>query len=64
MAGEGALFVREDCVEAAWAVVDRVLTKHHRAVAYKPGSWRPKAADVLIVADGSWQNPKLVKEKK
>lgn len=64
MAGEGALFAREDCVEAAWAVVDPVLTKHHRAVAYKPGSWGPKAADALIAADGSWHNPKLVKEKK
>ncbi|MHB1077198.1 MAG: glucose-6-phosphate dehydrogenase [Acidithiobacillus ferriphilus] len=64
MVGEGALFAREDCVEAAWAVVDPVLTKHHRAVAYKPGSWGPKAADALIAADGSWHNPKLVKEKK
>lgn len=58
MAGEGALFAREDCVEAAWAVVDPVLTKHHRAVAYKPGSWGPKAADALIAADGNWHNPK------
>lgn len=56
--GEGALFAREDCVEAAWAVVDPVLTKHHRAVAYKPGSWGPKAADALIAADGDWHNPK------
>ena len=28
MAGNGALFTREDAVEAAWAVVDPVLTKH------------------------------------
>ena len=57
MAGKGALFAREDCVAAAWAVVDPVLTKHHRTVAYKPGSWGPKAADALIAADGSWHNP-------
>ena len=30
MAGDGALFTREDAVEAAWAVVDPVLKKHHR----------------------------------
>ena len=31
MAGDGALFTREDAVEAAWAVVDPVLKKHPRA---------------------------------
>jgi len=30
MAGNGALFTREDAVEAAWAVVDPVLKTHHR----------------------------------
>jgi glucose-6-phosphate 1-dehydrogenase len=57
MAGDGALFAREECLEAAWAVVDPVLTKHHRVIAYKPGSWGPKAADALIAADGGWHNP-------
>ena len=57
MAGDGALFTREDAVEAAWAVVDPVLDTHHRAHPYKPGSWGPKQADALIAADGSWQNP-------
>ncbi|MHB8455621.1 MAG: hypothetical protein ACYDDO_13235 [Acidiferrobacterales bacterium] len=28
MAGDGALFTREDAVEAAWAVVDPVLNKY------------------------------------
>jgi glucose-6-phosphate 1-dehydrogenase len=57
MAGNGALFARADCVEAAWAVVEPVLTKHHRAVSYKPGSWGPKQADALIATDGGWHNP-------
>jgi glucose-6-phosphate 1-dehydrogenase len=57
MAGNGALFTREDAVEAAWAVVDPVLTKHHRAKPYKRGSWGPKEADALIAAEGSWYNP-------
>ena len=29
MAGDGALFTRQDAVEAAWAVVDPVLVEHH-----------------------------------
>jgi glucose-6-phosphate 1-dehydrogenase len=57
MAGNGALFTREDAVEAAWAVVDPVLEHHHRAVPYKRGSWGPKEADALIAPDGSWHNP-------
>jgi len=57
MAGDGTLFAREGCLEATWAVVDSVLTTHHRAIAYKSGSWGPKAADALIAADGVWHNP-------
>jgi glucose-6-phosphate 1-dehydrogenase len=56
MAGDGALFTREDAVEAAWAVVDPVLKKHPRARTYKRGSWGPKGADAIIAPDGGWQN--------
>jgi len=61
MAGDGALFTREDAVEAAWAVVDPVLKRHTKALPYKRGSWGPKEADALIAADGRWLNPILVK---
>ena len=57
MAGDGALFTREDAVEAAWAVVDSVLKKHHRVRPYKRGSWGPKESDALIAPNGSWHNP-------
>ena len=57
MIGDGALFIREDAVEAAWAVVDRVLKTHPRALPYRRGSWGPKAADALVAADGGWHNP-------
>ena len=57
LAGDGALFTREDAVEAAWSVVDPVLVKHAPVHAYKPGSWGPKQADALIAADGGWHNP-------
>jgi glucose-6-phosphate 1-dehydrogenase len=57
MVGDGALFTREDAVEAAWTVVDGVLKTHHRARPYRRGSWGPSEADALIASDGSWHNP-------
>ena len=57
LAGDGTLFTREDSVEAAWAVVDPVLEKHHRAHPYRPGSWGPQEADTLIAPHGLWHNP-------
>ena len=57
MIGDGALFTREDAVEAAWTVVDPVLKKHHRALPYKRHTWGPKAADAIIASDGGWHNP-------
>jgi glucose-6-phosphate 1-dehydrogenase len=59
MNGNGALFTREDAVEAAWAVVDPVLVKHRPSLPYKRGSWGPKAADALIAAASGWHNPDL-----
>jgi glucose-6-phosphate 1-dehydrogenase len=57
MAGDGALFSREDAVEAAWAIVDPVLTIRHKAHPYKPGTWGPKQAAKLIAPNGHWHNP-------
>lgn len=57
MAGDDALFTREDEVESAWAVVEPVLEKHHRAYSYQPGGWGPQQADELIAPDGKWHNP-------
>ena len=57
MVGDGALFTREDAIEAAWAVVDPVLKSHHRVRPYKRGSWGPKEADALIDGDGPWHDP-------
>jgi glucose-6-phosphate 1-dehydrogenase len=57
MIGEGALFTREEAIEAAWAAVDEVLTRHHPALPYARGSWGPEAADALIEPDGCWHNP-------
>ena len=59
MIGDGALFTRQDAVEAAWAAVDRVLVKHAAVVPYKRGSWGPKDADRLIADGAGWHNPSL-----
>jgi glucose-6-phosphate 1-dehydrogenase len=56
MAGDGALFTREDAVEAAWKVVNPILSKHRPIHIYKRGSWGPKQADALIAASGGWCN--------
>ena len=59
MAGDATLFSDQEAVEAAWAVVDPVLSKHHPALAYQPGTWGPKEADALIAGNGGWHNPVL-----
>ncbi len=59
LAGNGLLFTRQDAVEAAWAVLDKVLTQHQPVRRYKAGSWGPQEADELIKADGGWHNPRF-----
>jgi glucose-6-phosphate 1-dehydrogenase len=60
--GDGALFTREDSVEAAWAVVDPVLVEHNPVHIYQPGSWGPESADTLIAGNGSWHNPSATRK--
>jgi len=57
MKGDGALFTREDAVEAAWEVVNKVLKNHHPVQRYKRGTWGPKQAEAFIAANGGWHNP-------
>ncbi|MDN4476265.1 glucose-6-phosphate dehydrogenase [Demequina sp. SYSU T00192] len=57
--GDRALFTSEDSVEAAWRVVDAILTDHAPAIRYAPGTWGPTEADTLIGADGPWHDPSL-----
>ena len=57
MRGDGTLFTSEAAVEAAWTVVDPILRRHDRAIAYKPGGWGPKQADALIDVGTGWHNP-------
>lgn len=56
LAGDPTLFAREDAVEAAWRVVEPVLSAHAQAIPYAQGSWGPAAADALIAGHGGWHN--------
>src|SRR6202045_2250219 len=47
MRGDPMLFVREDAVEAAWAIVDPILASATNLHPYEPGSWGPPEADRL-----------------
>ena len=57
MQGDPILFVREDAVEAAWAVVENVLDDATPVHPYAPGSWGPEAADHLVAGTGRWHEP-------
>ena len=59
MTGDATLFGDQEAVEAAWAVVDPVLNKHHPALVYQPDSWGPKEAENLMAACGGWHEPLL-----
>jgi len=60
MKGDQLLFVRQDAVEAAWAIVDPILgpdtTPLHE---YSPGTWGPAEAEGLAADVGGWHNPEI-----
>ena len=55
--GDPTLFVREDEVLAAWAIVEPALRAPSPVHEYEPGTWGPPKADALIAPDGGWNNP-------
>ena len=57
LVGDASLFAREDGVEAAWAVVDPVLSLARPPTVYEPGTWGPPAADALTARHGGWHRP-------
>src|SRR5450631_1883656 len=57
MHGDAMLFVREDAVEAAWAIVDPILASATNLHPYEPGSWGPREADRLATDVDGWHNP-------
>ena len=57
MAGEGLLFVREDAVDAAWAIVEPILDDATPVHQYDQGTWGPAEADRLVKPLGGWRDP-------
>jgi glucose-6-phosphate 1-dehydrogenase len=57
MKGESLLFVREDAVEAAWAIVNPILGDVTPLHPYEPGTWGPEEADRLVTDIEGWVNP-------
>ena len=54
--GDNALFTSDECVEAAWRVVDNVLEHENPVCLYEPGSWGPSEAQRLA-GDAGWHDP-------
>jgi glucose-6-phosphate 1-dehydrogenase len=59
IAGDRFLFTSQTGVEAAWEIVDRVLTHHDPAIPYRPGTWGPAEADRLIEDGLGWRPPSV-----
>jgi glucose-6-phosphate 1-dehydrogenase len=57
MRGDPTLFARQDAVEVAWDIVDRLLASGPQAEPYAPGSWGPAAAERMAQRYGGWYDP-------
>jgi glucose-6-phosphate 1-dehydrogenase len=57
MRGDPTLFARQDSVEVAWDIVDRLLASGPQAEPYAPGSWGPAAAERMAERYGGWYDP-------
>jgi glucose-6-phosphate 1-dehydrogenase len=55
--GDTALFTQDDSVEAAWRVVDPVLTAGPQVLEYEPGTWGPAAANEVVNDGDTWHDP-------
>jgi glucose-6-phosphate 1-dehydrogenase len=58
MRGDPTLFVRQDAVEAAWAIVDPILGEDTTPLSiYQPGTWGPPEAARIAADIGGWHDP-------
>jgi len=61
MRGDSTLFARADEVEAAWRVVDPVLSADTPVYEYEQGTWGPPEADRHVVPPGGWKKPTVAR---
>src|SRR5271169_214193 len=59
--GDTSLFTQDECVEAAWRVVDPVLKGGLPVIEYEPGTWGPQAAGNIVDAGETWHDPQIEK---
>jgi glucose-6-phosphate 1-dehydrogenase len=59
--GDTSLFTQDDSVEAAWRVVDPVLTAGLPVIEYEPGTWGPEASAKIVDGGETWHDPQLEK---
>ena len=59
--GDNSLFTRDDSVEAAWRVVDPILSGGLPVSEYEPGSWGPKQSDDIVNGGDRWHDPVVEK---
>ncbi len=57
MRGDPMLFVRQDAVEAAWAIVVPILGDCCPTELYEPGTWGPPDSRELAADIGGWHDP-------
>ena len=55
--GDTSLFTQDDSVEAAWRVVDPVLTAGTPVLEYEPGTWGPGASAEVVNDGDTWHDP-------
>jgi glucose-6-phosphate 1-dehydrogenase len=55
--GDVSLFTTDDLVEAAWRVVDPILTAGLPVLEYAPGSWGPSTSSEIVDGGDTWHDP-------
>jgi glucose-6-phosphate 1-dehydrogenase len=56
--GDASLFTSDEGVEAAWRVVDPIVTTAAPVAEYEPGTWGPTAARAIVASNEGWHDPK------
>jgi glucose-6-phosphate 1-dehydrogenase len=57
MRGDQSLFARQDTIEIAWEITDRLLARAPPVEIYERGGWGPKSAERLLARHGGWRQP-------
>jgi len=57
MVGDATLFARQDEVEAAWRIVDPILSSGSDVHPYAVDSWGPPQAKAMVEPFGGWRDP-------